>query len=81
MQLLGIDNSDCPGIDRTHQRIPALYIFKIDFSINVEPPHPTKEQAGTLEHKWKMLGNRVYCYNCSNLLSFNEMQIWQWDLY
>jgi hypothetical protein len=45
------------------------YIFKAEFPINVESPYFIEEraemleQAGILEHKWKMLGKWVYCYN------------------
>jgi hypothetical protein len=27
------------------------------------------EQVGTVEHKWKMLGKLVYCYNCRAVYS------------
>jgi hypothetical protein len=48
---------------------PAPYVFKTDSSINVESPYLKKEQTKSIEHKWKMLGKRVYCYNCRAVYS------------
>ena len=53
----------------TPTTIPAPYASKTESSINAEPLHPTKEQVEIQEHKWKMLGKRVYCYNCKAICS------------
>jgi hypothetical protein len=69
----------------TPTAMPAPYAFKTKSPINVESPYLMEEQAGTLEgvrileqareqagiveHKWKMLRKRVYCYNCRAVYS------------
>jgi hypothetical protein len=61
-----------------------LYAFKTKSFINIKSLYLIKEQAGTLEgvrmleqareqagiieHKWKMLRKQVYCYNCRAVL-------------
>jgi hypothetical protein len=43
------------------------YTFRAESSISVESSHRMEEQQ--VEHKWKMLGKRVYCYNCRAIYS------------
>jgi len=48
---------------------PIPYTFQTESSINIESHPSVNQQAEIVEHKWKMPGKRVYCYNCRAVYS------------
>jgi hypothetical protein len=46
---------------------PIPYTFQTESLINIESYSSANQQAEIIEHKWKILGKRVYCYNCRAL--------------
>jgi hypothetical protein len=53
---------------------PIPYVFQTESPVNIESLPPANqarqvEEAEIVEHKWKMLGKRVYCYNCRAVYS------------